>query len=85
MANCVVLKGLWVRFDAAKKLRRKGCKKPPGKKVLNEVSGSLTHDFNNILTGIINLADLMRPDYADQRDDGKRFKYRFVMGKCQAC
>jgi hypothetical protein len=34
------------------------------------VSGSLTHDFNNILTGIINLADLMRPDYEESRNDG---------------
>lgn len=61
--------GLWLDLTP-QKIAEKRLQEAAWKESLNEVSGSLTHDFNNILTGIINLADLMRPDYANSRNDG---------------
>lgn len=54
--------GLWLDLTP-QELAEKRMQEAAWKESLNEVSSSLTHDFNNILTGIINLADLMRPEY----------------------
>lgn len=53
--------GLWLDLTrqtiAEKRLQRAAWKES-----LAEVTGSLSHDFNNILTGIVNLSDLMCMD-----------------------
>lgn len=61
--------GLWLDLTP-QELAEKRMQEAAWKESLNEVSSSLTHDFNNILTGIINLADLMRPEYNREQPAG---------------
>lgn len=62
--------GLWLDLTP-QELAEKRMQEAAWKESLNEVSSSLTHDFNNILTGIINLADLMRPEYKHTQPSGE--------------
>lgn len=62
--------GLWLDLTP-QELAEKRMQEAAWKESLNEVSSSLTHDFNNILTGIINLADLMRPDYRHEESSSE--------------
>jgi signal transduction histidine kinase len=62
--------GLWLDLTP-QELAEKRMQEAAWKESLNEVSSSLTHDFNNILTGIINLADLMRPEYRHAQPSGE--------------
>lgn len=62
--------GLWLDLTP-QELAEKRMREAAWKESLNEVSSSLTHDFNNILTGIINLADLMRPEYRNSQVSGE--------------
>lgn len=50
--------GLWLDLTR-QTVAEKRLQQAAWKESLAEISGSLSHDFNNILTGIVNLADLM--------------------------
>lgn len=62
--------GLWLDLTR-QTLAERRLQRAAWKESLAEVSGSLSHDFNNILTGIVNLADLLHSSPDEQPPDRK--------------